>query len=156
MACRPHSKSQNRTDEAADDDAAARPIITTRQQQALQVLIVGGSDGAATEAADVTRETVCRWRHRNADFIAALNQARRDLSEDFHDGLRALLPDALAALRDGLAADNVNTRVRVASTLFRALRDVGETGGPTDPEAVRVAWQTAESELDLDRRFSIF
>jgi hypothetical protein len=78
------------------------------------------------------------------------------LSQDFHDGLRALLPDAIAALRDGLADENINTRVRVASTLFRALRDIGEPGGSTNPAAIRVAWQTAESQLDLDRRFSIF
>jgi len=37
-----------------------------------------------------------------------------------------------------------------------ALRDIGEPNGPTNPEAIRVAWQTAESELDVDRRFSIF
>ncbi|MBW2162480.1 MAG: hypothetical protein JRH14_21390 [Deltaproteobacteria bacterium] len=33
--------------------------------------------------------------------------------------------DAIAALSDGLADDNINTRVRVAATLFRTLRDVG-------------------------------
>ena len=66
------------------------------------------------------------------------------------------MPDALAALRDGLAADNVNTRVRVASTLFRTVRDIDEPSGPTNPETIRVAWQTAQSELDLDRRFNIF
>ena len=36
------------------------------------------------------------------------------------------------------------------------MRDVGEPTGPTNPEAIRVAWQTAESELDLDRHFSMF
>ena len=88
--------------------------------------------------------------------VVPLNEARATLRQHFHDGLRALLPDALAVLRDGLADDNINTRVRVASTLFRTLRDVGEPSGPTNPEAIRVAWQTTESELDLDRRFSIF
>ena len=84
-----------------------------------------------------------------------MNQARRDLAQDFQDGLRALLPDALAAMRDGLTSDSVTTRVRTATTLFRALRDIGEPGGPTDPEAIRVAWQAAESELELKRRFTI-
>jgi hypothetical protein len=153
-----HRTSRSRTaDEVPDDQAPLVPrAITTRQQQALQVLLTGATDTAAAEAAGVSRETVCRWRHRDANFVAALNEARQDLSQDFHDGLRALLPDALAALRDGLAADNINTRVRVASTLFRTLRDIGEPTGPTNPEAIRVAWQSAESELDLDRLFSIF
>ena len=156
MARRPHNKSQNRTDEEPDDQAPSPPTVTQRQQQALQALLTGATDTEAAEAANVTRETVCRWRHRDANFIAALNEARQDLAQDFHDGLRALLPDALTALRDGLAADNINTRVRVAATLFRTLRDVGEPAGLTHPEEIRVAWQTAESQLDLDRSFSIF
>jgi hypothetical protein len=133
----------------------SRPRLA-RGPRALQALLTGASDTEAAETANVTRETVNRWRHRDADFITALNEARQNLTEDFHDGLRALLPDALAALRDGLAADNINTRVRVASTLFRTLRDIDEPSGPTNPEAIRVAWQTAESELDLERQFSVF
>ena len=93
-------------------------------------------------------------RHRRPS--AALNEARTNLRQHLHDGFRALLPDALAALRDGLGGDNINTRVRVAATLFRVVRDVGEPTGATNPKAIRIAWHTAASELDLERRFSIF
>ena len=152
-----HKRSRRRVaDEQPDEHAPSPPSITRRQEQALRVLVAGGTDAEAAKAAGAARETVCRWRHHNADFLAALAQARQDLSQDFHDGLRALLPDALAALRDGLAADSINTRVRVAATLFRTLRDVGEPAGLTNPEEIRVAWQTAESKLDVDRWFSIF
>ena len=152
-----HKRSHRRAaDEKPDEHAPSPPTITPRQQQALQALMTGATDSTAAEAAGVSRETVNRWRRRDANFMAAFNEARQDLAQDFHDGLRALLPDALAALRDGLTADNINTRVRVASTLFRALPDVGKPTGPTNPETIRVAWQTAESELDLDRRFAIF
>ena len=152
-----HKRSCGRAaDDSPDDHAPPPPTITPRQGQALQALLTGATDTEAAEAANVTRETVNRWRHRDAHFIAALNEARQDLARDFHDQLRALLPDALAALRDGLADGNICTRARVASTRFRTMRDVGEPTGPTNPEAIRVAWQTAESELDLDRRFSIF
>jgi hypothetical protein len=152
-----HKRSRGRAaDEKPDDHAPPGATITPRQQQALQALLTGATDTEAAETANVARETVCRWRHRNAHFMAAFNEARQDLAQDFHDGLRALLPNAIAALRDGLADDNINTRVRVAATLFRALPGVGEPTGPTNPEAIRVAWQTAESELDLDRRFSMF
>ena len=98
-------------------------------------------------------------RHEGSQKVTSQGRrrgARTNLSQHFHDGLRALLPEALTALRDGLVADNTNTRVRVAATLFRTLRDVGEPGGSINPQAIRVAWQTAESELDLDRRFAIF
>jgi hypothetical protein len=156
-AAQSHKRSRRRAaDDNPDEHAPSPPSITPRQQQALQALLAGATDAEAAEAANVTRETVNRWRHRDANFVAALNEARTNLSQHFHDGLRALLPDALAALRDGLADDNINTRVRVAATLFRTLRDVGEPTGPTNPKAIHVAWQTTESELDLDRRFSIF
>jgi hypothetical protein len=138
-------------DEVPDTDAPQPPAITPRQERALRALLTGSTDAEAADAADVTRETVNRWRHRDADFIAALNQARQDLADDFHDSLRALLPAALTTLRDGLAAE-----IRTATTLLRALRDIGEPAGPTNPEAIRVAWQTTESELDLHRRFAIF
>ena len=118
-----HKRSRRRAaDEYPDDHAQPELSLTPRQQQALQVLLTGGTHTEAAEVANVTRETACRWRHRNANFIAALNQARLDLAQDFHDGLRALLPDALTALRDGLTTENINTRVRVAATLFRTGR----------------------------------
>ena len=156
-AAESHKRSRRRAaDEKSDDHAPSPPTITPRQQRALHALLTGATDTEAAETAHVTRETVCRWRHRDANFIAALSEARQDLAQDFHDGLRSLLPDALAALRDGLADDNVNTRLRTSAALFRALRDVGEPAGPTDPEAIRVAWHKAESDLDFDRSFSIF
>jgi hypothetical protein len=124
------------TDDQPEVHAPSPPTITPRQQRALQALLTGGTDTYAAEAADVTRENLNRWRHRDANFIAALNQARQDLAHDFHDRLRALLPDALTTLRDGLASENINTRLRTATTLLRALRDIGEPTGPTNPEAM--------------------
>ena len=67
-------------------------------------------------------------------LLGVANEARRDLAQDFHDGLRALSPDALAALRDGLAADNISTRVRVALLT-----------GATDTEAAEAANVTRET-----------
>jgi len=139
MARRPHKKSQNRTDEKPDEYAPPPPIVSPRQQQALQALLTGATDTEAAETANVTRETVNRWRHRDANFVAALNKARKDLSQGFHNGLRALLPDALAALREGLRSESISLRIRVAETLIRALRTLGESDGSTNPEFIRLA-----------------
>jgi len=141
-------------DERLGAYAPPPPSITPRQQQALQALLTGATDTEAADTANVTRETVNRWRHRDADFIASLAEARRDLSQDFRDGLRALLPDVLAALRDGLADANINTRLRVASTLLRSLDQVGEPAGPSNPKAIRVAWQREERELEFEALFN--
>lgn len=143
-------------DEGSDESAPTSPSITVRQERAIQALLIGATDAQAAAVAGVSRETCCRWRHRNADFIASLNEARQDLGQDFRDGLRTPLPDALSALRDGLGADSISVRIRVAETLIRALRTVGDDGGPTNPEVIRLAWHTERSELELKRRFSIF
>jgi hypothetical protein len=78
--------------DAVNEHAPAPPSVTPRQERAIGVLLSGSTDAEAAAEAGVSRETCCRWRHRNADFIAAMNEARQDLAQDFHDGLRALLP----------------------------------------------------------------
>ena len=86
---------------------------------------------------DVLESPDCRGRLRFAAAIMLSTAVRRILS---------LEPSIFAqnACRDAIRGR------------FRALRDVGEPAGPTDPEAIRVAWHKAESDLDFDRSFSIF
>jgi len=74
-------------DEASDDQAPAPPGVTPRQERAIRALLTGATDAEAAAAAGVSRETCNRWRHRNADFIAAMNEARNTLAADFRDGL---------------------------------------------------------------------
>jgi len=138
-----HKRSRRRAaDEKPDEHAPSPPTITPRQQQALQALLTGATD---TEAADVARETVNRWRHRDANFIAALNEARQDLAQDFHGGLRALLPDALAyKLRRGCTFDDATHRTgcieyRGKRVNFEVADDaliVTQTGEIQDPRSV--------------------
>jgi len=87
MVTKGHKRSRRRAaDEQADKHAPPSPTITPRQQQALHALLTGATDTEAAEAANVTRETVNRWRHRDANFVAALSEARTNLSQHFHDG----------------------------------------------------------------------
>lgn len=96
-----------------------------------------------------------RWRHRDADFIAALNRSRQDLSQDFRHSLAALLPGVITTLRDGLASESIGIRLRVAETLIRALRTFGEADGPTKPDVIRLEWDTERAAVELEKRFSI-
>ena len=70
--------------------------------------------------------------------------------------LAALLPGVITALRDGLASESIGIRLRVSETLIRALRTLDEPGGSTNPEIIRLAWDTDKSELEMERRYSIF
>lgn len=146
-----HKKSH---DEPLDDAAPPLPRTTAKQDLAIQELLAGGTDAAAAKAAGVSRATVCRWRHGNADFIAALGKGRQDLRREFKDALVSLLPEAIAALRDGLADDAVMVRVRVAETIIRAMRTLGDSPGQTNPEGIRTAWRSERADLELQALFA--
>jgi hypothetical protein len=151
----PHRRSQaGLMDEQSDANAPPVPTISPRQQQALQVLLRGGTDIEAAQAAHVARETVCRWRRGHADFIAALNMEREVLNEGFRDAVRALLPEALRALQDGLQSPDMRIRVRVAETLIRALSKLGDPG-ETHPGVIRAEWRTVGEVIALSQYFGM-
>jgi hypothetical protein len=95
----------------------------------LHALLAGLDDTAAAAAANVQRPTLNRWKNHDADFISAMNIARRDLAAGFLDGLRALYGDAVAVIRDGLDAEQpIAIRLRAA-------------------EAIRARWATKHAEV---------
>jgi len=77
--------------------------LSIGQRNAVDILILGGTDAEAATAANVTRQTVCDWRNRDAEFQATLNAARAALWTAATDQLRALVPRALTVLAEALA-----------------------------------------------------
>ena len=72
------------------------------QIAAADALISGATDAEASEAANVSRQTVWRWRTRDPHFQAELNRRRSELWEASADQVRALIPVALSRLRHEL------------------------------------------------------
>ena len=86
----------------------------------MHALLAGLDDTAAASAANVQRPTLNRWKNHDADFISAMNIARRDLADCFFDGLRALYGDAVAVIRDALNAENPPAvRLRAAEAIIK-------------------------------------
>jgi hypothetical protein len=133
--------------------APSPPCITDRQMRALHALLAGADDTTAAQVAGVQRPTLNRWKNHDADFRAAMNQARAELADGFLDGLRALYPEALAALRDGLTADAISVRLRAAETVLKAVR---EPEGDTDPEMIRARWATQRAEAAREKEIARF
>jgi hypothetical protein len=130
------------------------PSITARQERAIHALLAGQDDAAAAQAAGVTRPTVNRWKNHDADFQAAMNTARAELADGFLDGLRALYPDAIAALRDGLDPDNTPAvRLRAAEAI---IKNIAPPDGETDPEAIRARWAMHEADVARDKEAARF
>ena len=75
-------------------------------------------------------------------------------ADGFLDGLRALYPDAIAALRDGLDPDNTPAvRLRAAEAI---IKNIAPPDGETDPEAIRARWAMHEADVARDKEAARF
>lgn len=121
------------------------PAVSPKQDRALAALLEGATDDEAAKRAGVRRETVNRWRHGDADFVAELNRRRAEAWAGQIDALRALLPSAVKALEAGLKAPDIRTRVKTAELLLRTLQVGSEPLRPpsqhVSPDEVREHWR---------------
>ena len=89
------------------------------QAAALDLLLAGQTVTAAAAAVGVTRETVSRWRNRDANFQAAYNAALQSA----YDATAARLLDARARAVERLAAlvdsKDEATALKAAAALLR-------------------------------------
>lgn len=122
-------------------------LVSPNQQLAIDALLAGGTDSEAAEAAGVRRETVCRWRHSDADFIAALNRARSAAFDAAADSLRRAVPKAISTVVDILSDEDPSLRLKAASILLAQLCEV-QAPGDTDAEEIRTKQVEARGERD--------
>jgi hypothetical protein len=119
--------------------------LSVTQEQALVLLLAGKSQTDTAKEVGVTLETVNRWLHNDAAFIATLNARRRDVWTANCERLRSLIGQALTTLEGLLNADNEATRMRTASVILKATtRQADAPTGPITVEEVEQAWQNAE------------
>jgi transcriptional regulator with XRE-family HTH domain len=97
-----------------------RQDLSIEQQNAIEMLITGQSDAQVAEAVGVSRQTVWQWRNRDAYFRAELFAKRASLYSEYQDALRALVPEALAVLRQSLSSEDEHIRLRAVSLLLKA------------------------------------
>jgi hypothetical protein len=138
-------------------DAAPADRLTP-QQAAVCDLLAGGrtlTDAAAVVGVD--RATVSQWTNHNLLFQASLNQRRQQLWADIVEGLRGLLPQALAVLQEELEGQGPG-RLTAAVHLLKCTGLYGQVGAPTGPATVedveqaqrRQALERARTELTAE------
>lgn len=120
------------------DKKTRKPTLTTTtptQDIAIDVLASGGTTADAAEAADVSRQTVSKWRNHHPGFQAALNLRRRDLNQERADRIRDLDAQALATV--ATAIDNGDIAAALAWVKSRRLHTVNVNAvGLIDAEAM--------------------
>ena len=127
-------------------------MVSVSQQLAIEVLLAGGTDSEAAKAASVARETVCRWRHSDADFIAALNRDRLAAFEATRDTLRQASLKAIRALSQLLSDETyLPTRMKAAAIILRSMGSLGAALAPgaTNPEDIRADWSESRYQREL-------
>jgi hypothetical protein len=135
---------RNTTKTNGADPASAPDDRLTPQQRAVCDLLAGGRTLTDTAAAvGVDRATVSGWVNHHAPFQAALNQRRQDLWQDIVEGVRGLLPKALAVLQEELEGQGPG-RLTAAVHVFKMVGLYGQVGAPTGP--------TTPEELEQDQR----
>jgi hypothetical protein len=125
--------------------------LSMEQQNAIDLLILGHTDHAVAAQIGVARETVCRWRHEHAYFIAALHRRRQDVWQTAQERLRGLVGKAIDILEEALQTGDVKAALAVlkAANLYG---HVGAPQGETDPELVLWAQAEAWAAQELRRQ----
>lgn len=116
-----------------DNDNGAK--LSPKQLQALDLLLAGETITSAAKITGITRETLSRWRHHDADFIAAYNAGMKSIAEA---GLMKLL-DAKKMGVERLVelAGSKNESIAFKASSKLASMDVKLPDGSVDPETIR-------------------
>ena len=129
-----------------NDEADA---LTPKQRVAIELLAAGKSLSQVAAECGVSRKTLYRWRHEDADFVAELKARRRELWGDVTHQVRALLPRAIGVIAKELDCVYDRARVDAAKTILR-LADV--RGALRAADAVDEDDKGDDHDTDADNR----
>ncbi len=123
----------------------------TPQQEAVIILLLGGqTQTAAAAEVGIAKETVTRWVTGDANFVAALNSARRELWDSNMDWLRTLADEAVGTIGGLMNSQNETIRLKAALAVLSMVRGLSDHIGSTDPEEVKYEW-ARESTSDIGK-----
>jgi hypothetical protein len=120
---------------------------------AIDLLVQGKTDGDTADAVGVARETVCRWRNNDADFVAELNRRREDVWGSQSERLRNSVKKAVDVLLENLDDEDPKLRQQAAVHILKCVGLYGgklEPKGPTEAEKVEAKWRRDAAFDDLD------
>jgi transposase-like protein len=116
--------------------------LSVQQQAAADLLALGNNVTTVAEQVGVARQTVSEWLNQNRAFEAAVNQRRQELWDNATNRLRALLPDALEVLAQGLKGGSIKAAIEVLKAA--GLHGLHKPEGPTNPQDAESAAKEKE------------
>jgi len=115
------------------------PGCQASRGRAADAIASGAGLSEAGAVAGVDRETAREWAYQDAGFIASVNQAKRERSDQLRAEVSALASEALGVIREMIRGDDVPPSVRLrACCVILAAADAlkPEPIGPTSAEGV--------------------
>jgi len=113
---------------------SSKAEVTVDQAKAIEMLGKGHKAMECAKAAGVSRMTLYRWMHKDANFIAAWNAWRRMQVKVARSRLLGLTNTAIDAVETSLTAGDGKLAVKVLERMGILEQ---EPAGPEEPEAVR-------------------
>ncbi len=122
-------------------------LLTVQQEGVILHVLSGATQCEAAQQVGVAPETVSRWMHNDAQFVAELNRRRRALWDAHADTLQSLAGQAIGTLEGLLNANDDRIRLAAAVAILKAtaLHEAGRPSGPTDEAAIRMDWMLSEN-----------
>ena len=123
--------------------------LSPKQRTAVDLLSSGRTLTDTAAALSVDRWTVSQWLNHSAPFQASLNSRRQQLWSDIVEGVRGLLPQALAVLQEELTREGPG-RLQAAVHVFKMVNLYGQVGPPVGPMTLEAAEQ-AQIQREIER-----
>ena len=92
------------------------------QQKAINLFLAGMNDTEVAEELGLARQTVNKWRNKNQNFGAKLEQQQRELNKESRQQLSGLVSRSVEVLRQSLESENERIR---QSTVVHVLKATG-------------------------------
>ena len=90
------------------------------QQKAINLFLAGMNDTEVAEELGLARQTVNKWRNKNQNFGAKLEQQQRELNKDSRQQLSGLVSRSVEVLRQSLESENERIRQSTAVHVLKA------------------------------------
>lgn len=131
---------------------ATLPRISSTQSVAIAALVSGSTVTESAEKAGVSRESVSRWVHHDAAFIAEVQNRRAELTAAVRCELATLGKQAVGVVREALTCESdLPTRYKAAIGVLKMLGvDSVAIAQPTTAREVSVKLRDREQELNQE------
>ena len=90
------------------------------QQKGINLFLAGMNDTEVAEELGLARQTVNKWRNKNQNFGAKLEQQQRELNKESRQQLSGLVSRSVQVLRQSLESENERIRQSTAVHVLKA------------------------------------